>query len=229
LQSRSTSSAKFLNWCEARGYRERGSNSCNDIRKYKERKRDQFLSVEEFARLGDALLEFETSESPHAIAAIRLLIFTGWRLNEVLSLRNEDIDLANQRVYLRDTKSGDEYRTLNVQAIEIVKNIPVVAGNPYLICGHRKGTRFIGLQKVWERIRERAGLLDVRIHDFRHSYASFAVMDGLPLTAVGRLLGHSQPSVTDRYAHFAQAPLVQATDRVGITIDKMMHTKTLEP
>ena len=88
-------------------------------------------------------------------------------------------------------------------------------GNPFVIAGEKPGAHLVNLQKSWNRIRARAGLEDVRLHDLRHSYASVGATGGLSLLYVGKLLGHTQASTTQRYAHLAEDPVRQAGEQIS--------------
>lgn len=99
--------------------------------------------------------------------------------------------------------------------------LPRLDGNPYVICGERTGAHLVNLQKPWRRIRKRAGIDDVRLHDLRHSFASVAVASGMSLPMIGALLGHSQPQTTARYAHLSDDPLKTAAEIVGRRIAGM--------
>lgn len=87
--------------------------------------------------------------------------------------------------------------------------------NPYVICGEKKGAHLVNLQKPWRRIRQKAGLEHVRLHDLRHTFASIAASDGLSLPIIGALLGHKQTQTTARYAHLIGQPLIEATEKIG--------------
>ncbi|MDH3195215.1 MAG: site-specific integrase, partial [Hyphomicrobiales bacterium] len=206
--------SKFFNWCEKHGYRPDGSNPCRHIEKYKEQRRERFLSPLELARLGDALAQAEANEttSPYVIAALRLLVLTGARLSEILTLQWSFIDFDNTLLRLPDSKTGAKTIYLNAPALQILTDLPRLEGNPFVICGKREGARLINLQKPWRRIRKAAGLDDVRIHDLRHSFASVAAGSGQSLPVIGALLGHTQPGTTARYAHLAADPLRAASD-----------------
>lgn len=209
--------SKFFNWCEKHGYRPDGSNPCRHIEKYKEKKRERFLSQEELARLGVALAETkqEKTATPWAIAAIRLLMLTGARLSEILTLQWDYIDFDHSNARLPDSKTGAKTIHLNAPAMEVLADIPRFDDNPYVICGEKPGAHLVNLQKPWRRIRKVAGLEDVRIHDLRHSFASIAVAGGMSLPMIGALLGHSQPATTARYAHLSDDPLRAASELVA--------------
>ncbi len=209
--------SKFFNWCERYGYRPDNSNPCRHIEKYKGQRRERFLSPVELARLGEALAGAEANEttSPYVTAALRLLVLTGARLSEILTLKWSYVDYENNLLRLPDSKTGAKVIYLNAPALQILTDLPRIEGNPFVICGKREGARLINLQKPWRRIREAAGLDDVRIHDLRHSFASVAAGSGQSLPVIGALLGHTQPQTTARYAHLAADPLRAASDAVG--------------
>jgi integrase len=209
--------SKFFNWCEKHGYRSDRSNPAYHVERYKEEQRKRYLSEREIAKLGQTLSEMEREgrESVYIVAAIRLLSLTGARLNEILTLRWDEVDFDRQRLNLSDSKTGTKTVYLNAPALSILSLIPRQEGNPYVICGGKAGIHLINLQKPWRRIRAQAGLDDVRLHDLRHTFASVAVASGMTLPLIGALLGHSQPQTTARYAHLADDPLSSASARVG--------------
>lgn len=212
---------KFFNWCEHNGFRSDHTNPALHVELYKERKRERFLSPAEISHLGEVLAEFEQEDgqNPFVIAAIRLLILTGARLSEILTLRWEWIDFDNSRIRLPDSKTSAKTIYLNSVALQVLDDLPRYEENPHVICGLKKGTCLVNLQKPWRAIRTKAGLENVRIHDLRHSFASIAVANGMSLPMIGKLLGHSQPQTTARYAHLADDPMKLAVDQIGRQID----------
>lgn len=213
--------SKAFNLAELWGYRPNHSNPCLHIKKYSEIKRETFLNQEEIARLMAILNEEEkNSHNPWALYAIRLLLITGCRLNEILTLKREEVDFNKQCLRLSDSKTGKKLVYLSTVAIDILKAVPQLEGNPYVICGEKKGAHLINLQKPWRRIRQKAGLDHVRLHDLRHTFASIAASDGLSLPIIGALLGHKQTQTTARYAHLIGQPLIEATEKIG---GKMME------
>lgn len=161
--------------------------------------------------------------SAHAIAAVRLLIFTGARLNEVLTLEWAHVDLDRSCLNLPQSKTGPKAIHLNPPALAVLAQQPRLAGNPYVIPGERAGRHLVNLEKPWRRIREAAGLPDVRLHDLRHSFASVGAGAGLGLPIIGALLGHTQAATTARYAHLADDPLRQANDLIGARLAAAMQ------
>ena len=217
--------SKMMNLAEAWGLRPDGSNPCRHVKKYREDKRERYLTKEELHRLGAALAQAEQTkaESPFAIAAIGLLILTGARLTEILSLRWEYVDLANGVLRLPDSKTGAKDIFLNEASVKLLREMPRMAGNPHVIAGKKEGARLVNLQKPWRRLRAAADLRGVRIHDLRHSFASVAAGAGMSLPVIGKLLGHSQPTTTARYAHLANDPIRTASNVIGSEISAAMN------
>ncbi|MDE0715164.1 MAG: site-specific integrase, partial [Gammaproteobacteria bacterium] len=185
------------------------------VQKYEKR----FLSEEEFHRLGKALAETENRGiSIHAIAAIRLLLLTGCRKNEILTLKWNEVDLEAGTLKLSDSKTGSRTVPLSPEAVEVLSGIPRMDGNPWVIPGKAEGKPMQNLRTSWRSLCKRAGIEDMRIHDCRHSFASRALALGESLPAIGKLLGHSQVETTARYAHLAQDSVREATQRISDSI-----------
>jgi integrase len=209
--------SKMFNLAEEWGFRPEGSNPCRRIRKFVERKRQRFLGPDELARLGAVIVEEERhrTHAPSVFAAIRLLLFTGCRLSEILTLRWAEVDLDHSCLRLADSKTGEKVVFLNSAARQVLSSLKREQDNPYVIPGARSGSHLVNLEKPWRRLREKAGLADVRLHDLRHSFASAGAVNGLSLPLLGALLGHTQPSTTNRYAHLGADPVRQANELVG--------------
>ena len=205
---------------EAWGLVPPGSDPCRAVRYYRERPRERFLSPEEYRRLGRALREAEAKGSSWrpAVAAIRMLLLTGCRKNEIVTLRWDDVDLTACELRLGNAKSGPRMVPLTPPAIRVLDGIPRTTGNPWVIRGRKPGTHLTDLAYHWARIAARAGLDGVRIHDLRHSYASRALALGEGLPAIGRLLGHAGVGTTARYAHLMRDAEKAAAGRVGDSI-----------
>src|SRR3989344_3807666 len=178
--------------------REKASNPCDDVKGFPERKRERFLSPEEIERLGAALHEAERTgaESRFAVAAFRLLLLTGCRLREIQTLKWSYIDFKAGRFRLPDSKTGPKTVYMGDAVVELLRKLPEVDGNPYVIVGKLEGRHLTDLQHPWRRIRKTAGLDDVRIHDLRHTYASDGVLAGEGLPMIGKLLGHTPVRTT---------------------------------
>jgi integrase len=216
--------SKMFALAERWGERPDGSNPCRHVERYAERKRERMLSAEEFARLAAVLKA--SSRSPYALAAIKLLVFTGARLSEILNLKWEWVDLERGEARLPDSKTGAKTLHLPPPALAVLSELPRVEGNPYVIVGHIHGTRLVNLEKPWRTIRDAAGLHNVRLHDLRHSFASVAASSGMGLPIIGKMLGHTQAATTHRYAHLANDPVKTAAETVANKIAAAMQTST---
>ncbi|MEO5334994.1 MAG: site-specific integrase [Magnetococcus sp. YQC-5] len=202
----------------------RKDNPAHGIKKFREQRRERFLSGDEIARLGDTLRESEKmGVNQTAIAALRLLLLTGMRRGEVLTLEWSFVDFDRSCLRLPDSKTGAKVVHLGAAALELLTELPRIEGNPYCFPGAVEGQHLVGLTKIWAKIRERAGIADIRIHDTRHAFASIGVMGGMGLPVVGALLGHSQPATTQRYAHLSADPLKVAADQISGQIATILN------
>lgn len=209
--------SKFFNWCEKYGFREEGKNPCRFVDKYKEKKRERFLSSleqERFFATLDKVIK-EKIVSCYAVHAIKLLILTGARLSEIMTLKWDYVNWERGTFDLPDSKTGLRPIYLNDAAKDVLSSIVRKTDNPYVCCGAVPGQPIVNIQKSWRRIRSMANLDDVRLNDLRHTFASVAVSNGVSLHIVGGLLGHTQPRTTARYAHLAADPLIEAAELVG--------------
>jgi integrase len=193
--------SKMFNLAEVWGLRPDGSNPTRHIKKYPEEKKQRFLSPKEIGTLTRVLAEVEAngSESPYAVAAFRLLLLTGCRLSEIQTLRWDYIE--GSYIVLPDSKTGARRIPFAEAVQDVLDGIERQVGNPYVICGKLPGSYLTDLQHPWRRIRAKAKLDDVRIHDLRHTFASAALEAGLSLENIADLLGHSMLQTTARYAH----------------------------
>ncbi len=212
--------SKMFNLAEKWGLLPDGKNPCRHVERFKESRRERFLSREELTRFGGVLdgLESSEEEDPNTLLAIRLLVFTGARLNEILSLRWEEVRLEESQLRLADSKTGRKTIRLPVRAVELLRNHPRLPNNPFVIQGQKEASHLVNLQKPWQRIRKKAGLEGVRLHDLRHTFASIALSRGYSLPMIGGLLGHSNPSTTQRYAHLQNESAHQAAQATGLAI-----------
>jgi integrase len=213
-----------MSFAVSRGLRD--DNPVRGVKKAPTRKMERFLSETEIARLAEAL-DQETARTgdPYPAAAIKLLLFTGCRRSEIMTLRWADVDFERAFLVLPDSKTGRKVVYLNAPALAALADLPRQMGNPHVICGHREGARYVGLDKVWQRVRNAARLDGVRLHDLRHSFASIGAGAGLGLPIVGKLLGHTQSATTQRYAHLADDPLRRAAEAIGSHIAAAMEQK----
>ena len=208
--------SKLLALAEAWGWREQNTNVAQRVGKYPERRRHRVLSEIELARLGTALAEMEAEgANPYAIGAIRMLALTGLRRGEVLALQWRDVDLERGFLSLRDSKTGPRSVPLSGPAAEVLASLERQSDNAHCFPGRKPGGHMTDLQKPWRAVRRRARLEGLRIHDLRHGLASAGLGTGLPLAAVGRLLGHRSAATTSRYAEFCDDPARAAADQAA--------------
>jgi integrase len=212
--------SKMFNLAEMWGLRPDGTNPRRHIKKYPEKKRERYFSEGELQAIGRVLgeMEEERIELPSAIAAVRLLLFTGCRLNEIMTLRWEHVDLKAKVLRLPDSKTGAKEVHLGEAAIKVFSAIKRLPDNSFVIVGRNAGAHLTDLQPFWQRARGRAGLKNARIHDLRHTFASVAVSNGQSLPMIGKLLGHTQVQTTARYAHLAKQSVLRAANDVSALI-----------
>lgn len=235
----------LYSWAGQRGLVPENFNPTRRLEKFRESRRERYLTSDELLRLGEALREAETTGipwtvdesrltskhapkpdkrytmiSPQAVAAIRLLIFTGCRRREILDLRWEHVDFERGVLFLPDSKTGRKIVMLGAPALQVLSRLPRVGA--YVIAGSSPEWPRTDLKRPWSVIQRRAGLDGVRVHDLRHSYASVGAGIGLGLPIIGRLLGHAQPSTTARYAHLADDPLRRASEKIARSIADAM-------
>ena len=209
---------------EVWGDRPSGSNPCRHVQKYVERKVERFLTDAEFAALGDAMLQAEAmcSEPRTALNAIRLLMLTGCRLEEILSLEWKWVDFDRACLRLPDSKTNEKVVPLGRAAVEFLHTLHRREGSPYVFPADRGDGHFIGIQRVWQRIRTQVELKDVRLHDLRHSFASVGVGVGDNLFHIGKVLGHKNYRTTERYAHVRDHALLAVADRASQHIESTL-------
>src|SRR5262249_52076562 len=197
-------------------------NPAKGVRLLKGQPKERFLSEAEVARLGDALaaMQAEHRLSANAANAVRLLLLTGCRKSEITSLRWDWVDFERGCLRLPTSKTGAKVVALAAAALELLAGLRErEPAGELVLPGARGDSHYTGLQKDWERIRERAGLTGCRLHDLRHSYASFAVADGHTLFLVGKALGHKQARTTEIYAHLSDDPLRKLADQTAARIN----------
>jgi integrase len=235
----------FFYWAERREFVIYQRNPCQGISKFKETPSERFLSREEVARLGQALdvaqrkglppapqhrkhakgrrsakhrpksADIPIPANPFAIGAIRFLLLSGWREQEALTLRWTEVDFRRGFASLSDTKSGRSHRPLGAPAIQLLRSLPRIHGSPYVFPGADPHSPLREIRRVWYASRHAARLDDVRLHDLRHTVASFAIAEGHSLYVTGQLLGHLRSETTQRYAHLADDSRRAAADSVS--------------
>ena len=206
-----------------------GGNPCRHVRYYREKSRERFLTPEEFRRLGAALRRFEARgpTQASAVAALRLLMLTGCRTGEILTLRWDDVDRTAGVLRLRDGKTGPRMVPLTGPVLAVLDGIERMEGVSWVIRS-KLDARLTGLFSHWQQIRMDVGLDDVRVHDLRHSYASRALALGESLTIIGRLLGHAKVETTAKYAHLVRDAEKAAAARTGDSIGAQLMPAAAE-
>ena len=197
---------------EAYGYRPQGSNPCKSIRRYRRKGRERFLSDAEVRRLGRALSEHEESSRMN-VAIIRLLLLTGCRSSEIVTLQWREY--RDGHLHLGDSKTGPRMVWLSSPARRILDRQPRTS--PWVFPSSRTGksVNLTSVSSFWRQRRTETGLHDVRLHDLRHTYASIAVMTGENILTIGRLLGHNDPGTTLKYTHLADDAVAEAAEALG--------------
>ena len=192
------------------------SNPTTGIELGPEIQRNRYLTKEEAQVLSAAIAN---DENRTAANAIMLLLLTGARRNEITQARWEHVFWDERKLRVPISKSGKpRWISLSASAIGLLRSIPRCAGNDYIFPAPTTGRPSPSLWFPWKRIRDRAGLGDVRLHDLRHSFASFLVNEGVSLYVVQGLLGHANAKTTQRYAHLQSDTLSRATDVVDAIV-----------
>ena len=205
----------ILRHAETHGYRPEDTNPCGGLRRYRQRGRERFLTVSETRCLGAALAAQEPVTLLPA-AVIRLLLLTGCRQGEVRTLQWQDY--REGHLFLRDSKTGPRTVWLSSASRSVLDRLP---RTDRWLFPASKGTGPMGVETLygcWRTLRIAANLPDVRLHDLRHSYASFALQHGESVLTIGRLLGHRDPTTTLKYTHFADAMVREAAEAVGAAL-----------
>ena len=205
----------IMRQAEVYGYRPEGTNPCAGIKRYRRQGRERFLSVAEIRRLGVVLAGHE-ADHPQVVAIIRLLLLTGCRKGEIVTLKwrfyRED------KLFLPDSKTGPRTIWLSSAARAVLNGLARktiwVFPSPRTD-GHLSTT---AINPVWNRVRAEADLCDVRLHDLRHTYASMALAQGETVLTIGRLLGHRDPATTLKYAHLSDSMVREAVDTIGAAL-----------
>lgn len=222
--------SKMLHLSEAWGLRPDGSNPCRHVKRYREDKRERFLSGEELKRIGTALADAERTESVPAgiIATVRLLALTGCRLGEILALRWNDVDLKAGLLRLPDSKTGAKTVPLGAPARALLDGLP--DKGEYVVHGAdpKKPLSVSALEKAWARLRVKAETPDARLHDFRHTVGTYGGAAGFNAFIIRDLLGHKTLAMTGRYVEKDADPLKRAADTVANRIAAAMEGKQAE-
>lgn len=208
--------SKLLSWCERRGHLPRGSAMARGLDRYQETTIKRFLSQEQMTLLWETIIDLESrgvlNELP--ATALKLLMLTGARKNEILSLKWLDMDFNGKKATLADSKTGFKTIYFPQQAIDLLRRLPKTSS--FIFPSQSASGRLANLQWQWRAVLKAAKLEGRwRIHDLRHGFASSAVNSGGSLPFIGFLLGHKRASTTERYAHVAENPAQALLDLVA--------------
>lgn len=209
---------QIMNFAVACGHID--TNPSRSVRKNRRAALTRFLSREEIARLHRVLNEQVRNGHGQQVDIIRLLLLTGCRQSEILRLRRSEVD--DDKLVLADSKTGPRAVPLNTSARRILERQPR-STSPFVFPSPLDPSKPRSSNTaLWCRVRQEAGIEDVRLHDLRHTHASHAVMNGVPLPIVSRLFGHSSVRVTLRYAHLGDREIEASAERVGKSIAAIM-------
>jgi len=204
-------------------------NPARGIRRFADNKLRRFLNADELRSLGVAMRKAQREgENPTGIAAIRALLLTGCRRNEILALPWAWLDVKSRCIRFEDTKSGAQLRPLGEAAAKYLAAQPKQDGCPWIFKADIGDGHFVGLPRVLARLCALAGLKNVTIHTLRHSFAAAAAELGFSELTIAGLLGHSIPGVTARYAHVPDSALVAAADRLSARMAAALDGKRQE-
>ena len=206
----------IMRQAEVYGYRPEGTNPCVGIKRYRRQGRERFLSAAELSRLGEVLARHE-ADHPQFVAIVRLLLLTGCRKSEIVTLKWRDY--REGKLFLRDSKVGPRTVWLSSAARAVLDSLPRsgvwVFPSPQSDSCMSVGT----LDRAWRSMRAEADLPDVRLHDCRHTYASVALAQGETVLTIGRLLGHRNPATTLKYTHMSDLTVREAAEVVGAVLE----------
>ena len=211
----------MMNLAEKWEYRPQNTNPCKYVDRYKEKKRQVYLSMDQLEKVGQAMRQLKNTESFYALSALKMLLVTGCRTSEILNLKREYVDIANNCIHLPDSKTGARTIHLSPVAFDILNALPSEEG--FVFRSPRENKRLTTLRCLWKKICGITDLKDYRLHDLRHTYASFAVSGGFSLPIIAKMLGHADIKTTERYAHLHQDPVNKAIDDVSLKIKKVME------
>lgn len=208
--------SKMFNLAEVWGFRSDNTNPCRLIERYRESKRERFLSDAEVTELGRALTELEDTkqEQVNLVNAVRLLLLTGCRLGELLALRWEHVDLRGGVLQIHDAKAGDRVHPIGALTMAFLANLP--RSGKWVLSGMdpAKPLSKSTLEHAWIRMRTKAGLRDVRLHDLRHTVGTYAGQTGANAFLIRDKLGHKTLAMTGRYVNRDADPLRELSNKV---------------
>jgi len=195
-------------------------NPCKGVESLPVALRERYLQLHEVAALFD---ELDRNANTMVGQVVRLLLYTGARKREVLDARWSEVDFEHGVLWVPPERSKSHKPrpvALSYAAIELIRSLPREPDVPFLFFNPRTRKPPVSIFTAWDSIRRKVGLADVRLHDLRHSYASFLVNAGRSLYEVQRLLGHQDPKVTMRYAHLSQGVMVEVANHVADLLKK---------
>ena len=213
--------SKMMNLAEDWEYRPLNSNPCKHIKRHAETKRTEYLSPKQLKKVGQAMHQLKDVESSYVLDAIQMLIFTGCRTGEILSLKWEYIDFEKSCMNLPETKTGKRNILLNPTALSILASLE--KKSEYVFVSREEIKQITTIRLTWKKICKIAGLTDVRPHDLRHTFASYAINNGYSLPIIAKLLGHADTKTTERYAHVDEDPIKKVNDEVSLKLKKAME------
>jgi integrase len=212
--------SKFLNWCEKEGLRSRGSDTAKGIERYQEKPVLKFLSLDQLKEIWDVIIRLEQGNqiNLYPATALKILMLTGARKNEILGLKWSEIEFDKERAVLQESKTGFKVLYLPQQVLDLLRALPKTGD---FVFPSRSATgHLFDLQWQWRLVLKEAKLEDRwRIHDLRHGFASVAVNNGGSLPFIGFLLGHKRARTTERYAHVAEHPAQALLNQVAKSIN----------
>jgi integrase len=208
----------------------RADNPVRGVERYRDRQSQRFLSGGELARLTNAIVEAEAAgANTNGLAVIRLLALTGARKGEIEGLRWDEVDFERGCLRLKDSKTGARVVPLGAAALEALNMVPRAKASPFLFPAGvetpkgKAPKHYVGTPRVWAKVQRSADLEGVRLHDLRHTFASFGAAGGLSLPLIAAMLGHRDVKTTQQYAHLADDPVKSAADRTAAAIDGAMR------
>ena len=214
--------SKFFSWCELHGYRDKNTNPVHGLEKFHEEKRMKFMGSAELEALGNGFAKLEATDKidPIIAAALKVLLFTGARCSEILTLEWSFLDLEKGIANLPDSKTGAKPIHIPPPAMAIIENLPRV--NKFCFPGRSGNNHIVNVKDTWKRLLEASGLEGWRIHDLRHAFASAAASSGKSLPIIGKILGHTQAATTSRYAHLSDNPVATAAAETAEQLHKAL-------
>ncbi|MDR1297104.1 MAG: site-specific integrase [Deltaproteobacteria bacterium] len=207
--------SKFFSWCVNRGILDKDLSLSRKLIRYHENKIQRFLSQKQMRSIWETIGRLEEAGRLNKVpaAALKLIVLTGARKNEILTLKWDDLELDGHRIVLTDSKTGFKVIYLSQQAEEILRGVERTGD--FVFPSKSASGHLFDLQWQWRQILREAALAGKwRIHDLRHGFASTAVNNGGSLSYIGFLLGHKRVSTTERYAHVAENPAQDLLDKV---------------